>query len=411
MFIFSSPALPKLQQVASPDVVVIEDELNLEDLMKQKELLQARLGAFLSDSEENGDGEEGPTIATPPLPTLDSHTFNVEANKNRGRNGDRSELKTNKNDVVLLLDDSSGEQVAKRRPLASSAATSLLPSATAPGGGASTKQSGYSVGRGSAGGGAADHQRARERMRPGRRSQSPNERRTGRERSPNRSGGVSGVGSRRQERESDRSARGRNDAVNRNREDLRREIDRDRDRNQRERERERMRRHEGQGGQERSREFDGRRRSPEMFRRDERNNKGRGGDVDRERRGHQDFRSNKGGGGGADRFDSNRRDRSETDRRKRGGEGRLDGEKRDRDRKRKESSSESDLGDIDIKDDDDEDEEKIIEQRRKQREALLKVSFLFVVILTLVGGFQAFMENMESNFIPRNSASKRKPAM
>lgn len=35
----------------SPDVAVIEDELNLDELMKQKALLQARLGNYMSDSE------------------------------------------------------------------------------------------------------------------------------------------------------------------------------------------------------------------------------------------------------------------------------------------------------------------------------------------------------------------------
>ncbi|XP_059218097.1 serine/threonine-protein kinase PRP4 homolog [Stomoxys calcitrans] len=36
---------------ASPVVSIIEDDLNLEDLMKQKALLQARLGAYMSDTE------------------------------------------------------------------------------------------------------------------------------------------------------------------------------------------------------------------------------------------------------------------------------------------------------------------------------------------------------------------------
>lgn len=41
-----------IEDCASPDVAVIEDELNLEELMRQKALLQARLGAYASESEE-----------------------------------------------------------------------------------------------------------------------------------------------------------------------------------------------------------------------------------------------------------------------------------------------------------------------------------------------------------------------
>uniref|UniRef100_T1GHV5 Serine/threonine-protein kinase PRP4 homolog n=1 Tax=Megaselia scalaris TaxID=36166 RepID=T1GHV5_MEGSC len=41
---------PETIEDASPDVAIIEDELNLEELMKQKALLQARLGAYLSES-------------------------------------------------------------------------------------------------------------------------------------------------------------------------------------------------------------------------------------------------------------------------------------------------------------------------------------------------------------------------
>lgn len=71
--------------VDSPDVAVIEDELNLEDLMKQKALLQARLGNIASESDEEpivegrADGKQA--AAAPPKKVSD----------------------------VILLDDSSGE--------------------------------------------------------------------------------------------------------------------------------------------------------------------------------------------------------------------------------------------------------------------------------------------------------------
>lgn len=64
--------------VDSPDVAVIEDELNLEELMKQKALLQARLGNIASESEE-----EQPVEVKQPAPKKVSD--------------------------VILLDDSSGE--------------------------------------------------------------------------------------------------------------------------------------------------------------------------------------------------------------------------------------------------------------------------------------------------------------
>lgn len=41
------------EDCASPEVTIIEDELNLDELMKQKELLQARLGAYFSDASDN----------------------------------------------------------------------------------------------------------------------------------------------------------------------------------------------------------------------------------------------------------------------------------------------------------------------------------------------------------------------
>lgn len=54
-----------VQDVDSPDVAVIEDdELNLEELMKQKALLQARLGNFATSDTE---GEVTPAVKTPAI--------------------------------------------------------------------------------------------------------------------------------------------------------------------------------------------------------------------------------------------------------------------------------------------------------------------------------------------------------
>lgn len=73
--------------VDSPDVAVIEDELNLEELMKQKALLQARLGVITSDTDE-----EEPPVAD---------VGKVAAEK----------IDKTANDVILLVDDSSGEAI------------------------------------------------------------------------------------------------------------------------------------------------------------------------------------------------------------------------------------------------------------------------------------------------------------
>ncbi|KAI8431165.1 hypothetical protein MSG28_001206 [Choristoneura fumiferana] len=44
------------EDCASPELNMIEDDLNLEELMKQKELLQARLVAYFSDRSDDSDG-------------------------------------------------------------------------------------------------------------------------------------------------------------------------------------------------------------------------------------------------------------------------------------------------------------------------------------------------------------------
>lgn len=81
-----------VNDVDSPDVAVIEDELNLEDLMKQKALLQACLGNILSES----DTEEN-------------------AEKRRKLKSNTAESATGKPTVsdVITLDDSSGEELEK----------------------------------------------------------------------------------------------------------------------------------------------------------------------------------------------------------------------------------------------------------------------------------------------------------
>ncbi|XP_055688282.1 serine/threonine-protein kinase PRP4 homolog [Lutzomyia longipalpis] len=77
-----------VEDCASPDVAVIEDDLNLEELMKQKALLQARLGAYLSDSELE-----------------DGRISKAQSGEKDGKGKTESD--------VILLDDSSGEAIVK----------------------------------------------------------------------------------------------------------------------------------------------------------------------------------------------------------------------------------------------------------------------------------------------------------
>lgn len=76
-----------VDDVDSPDVAVIEDELNLEELMKQKALLQARLGDIVSES-DNDDSEKKLTEAL--------------------------RIKKKQLSDVILLDDSSGEVIMRK---------------------------------------------------------------------------------------------------------------------------------------------------------------------------------------------------------------------------------------------------------------------------------------------------------
>ncbi|KAL5292360.1 PRPF4B family protein [Megaselia abdita] len=110
------------EEEASPDVAIIEDELNLEELMKQKALLQARLGAYLSESSidspvvtvlkpvvQRGGGEEV---------FVSSKSKKYEnSSKNISDSNSNNKKSTNESDVILL-DDSSGddEVTASRRP-------------------------------------------------------------------------------------------------------------------------------------------------------------------------------------------------------------------------------------------------------------------------------------------------------
>ncbi|XP_016982029.1 serine/threonine-protein kinase PRP4 homolog isoform X2 [Drosophila rhopaloa] len=313
--------------VASPIIAsIIEDELNLEDLMRQKALLQARLGAYMSDPEAE------PPSRTHSLPHLQPLAVQAKVAKvttsatqsaaplatatSKHANIKQSSTHNSNDSDVILLDDSSGGQ---RTPEKRRRQTSLLP--TAP------------------------RSRARDDPVPGRRERRSRER----DRTPPRRRAA--------EQQMQTLPRSRN----RNMEDLRQEINRDKLRERRDHSRDRDRR-----GAER----------PPLI--DLRSGRARERDVRQNRSQRSHSRS---------KFESDRR--RERERQKDRDRGGLDrgmarggADNGDRDRYKgslsegqkkhdKESSDEEVNLDIDI-DEDDDDEELIIELRRKKREELLK---------------------------------------
>lgn len=94
--------------VDSPDIAVIEDELNLEELMKQKALLQARLGVFVaSDTEGDVTPTEKPTETTRSKP-LDAGKKDLTVSNLQKQRTVASE--------VILLDDSSNDGQLRQSP-------------------------------------------------------------------------------------------------------------------------------------------------------------------------------------------------------------------------------------------------------------------------------------------------------
>ncbi|XP_065081156.1 serine/threonine-protein kinase PRP4 homolog isoform X2 [Ochlerotatus camptorhynchus] len=310
-----------VEDAPSPDVAVIEDELNLEDLMRQKALLQARLGEFASDEEEEEEGE----------------THDTSDGKLRSGTSDKRKNKKNDDDVIMIEGDSSAEDVNR-----------LLKKA---------------------------RQRSRSRGHEDcKRKTSDSDKRSSR-------GEVEAkVRARQQEVERER-ARDENrrqrehEEYNRRMAEERYERERARDR-ERDRERERDRARARQRDRDRSMErYRDRRNSRDRRSMDRGGNgrrfgsrdryRGRSRSRDRDRDWDRDDRG---------RYDRDRNDRNGRDRR--GGARRRPEDDKFKDslseglKLQKESSSDSELEDIDI--DDEEDEEKIIEKRRKQREELLK---------------------------------------
>ncbi|XP_053672381.1 serine/threonine-protein kinase PRP4 homolog [Anopheles nili] len=343
------------EDAPSPDVAVIEDdELNLEDLMRQKALLQARLGEYATDEEDDGLGKSS----------------RAESANTRGEKPIKKK-KIDASEAVITIDgDSTPDDTDQLRKKSINATNR-----TSRGGKEETQSAHKSVNV------ELENKRAKDYQ------QHPAD---GRVRQMER------------DRDRDREIRMREERRNREEDNYKRRMAEERFEREKARERERDRDRERARVRQRERD-----RSMER-RRDRRGYSPR--DRSRERRSVERGRGGGGRLGSRDRFRGrsrsrdrdlrlgagrNARDRDrdrmrERDRARdygrgaqrngRDGRGSGRGRKLDDDRfkdslseglkQQKESSSESEMGDIDI--DDEEDEEKIIEKRRKEREALLK---------------------------------------
>ncbi|XP_054732288.1 serine/threonine-protein kinase PRP4 homolog [Anastrepha obliqua] len=366
--------------VASPDVAIIEDELNLEELMKQKALLQARLGAYLSESDGEDSAYKVPIVnrslhnETANTTEFDNRAEITHSAKKRSLSSSSSTSKnisklskkhiSNEPDVILLDDSSGGHRTPEFKRKFSRTSFGVVQEERLPSPQKKSTAEHYH-----------HHHRHQQQDAHYSRRQSSRDRHTNLKRSSSRS--------RSQRRESEtnthrrrddshscgRQRRGLHDQ-NRNKEDLRLEINRDK---QRER--------------ENSRDRD-RRAREDRIRQQERSGGGsfgnsRGRERERERDRDRRMRSHS-----RSKVESDRR-RIERERQRTGKNDRdgWRGEERGRDREKdryrdslsegqkaevKDSSSEDEGNlDIDINEDEDE-EEKIIEMRRKQREELLK---------------------------------------
>ncbi|KAH8302553.1 hypothetical protein KR044_008135, partial [Drosophila immigrans] len=398
--------------VASPVIEPkLEDELNLEELMKQKALLQARLGAYMSDTEcdesrsnsvlikrtlrddesserRRQQQQQSHAQLQPVQQQKQSKLAASEAPSKRRLNSSSSSAQSaaplatatskhvnnqqtnihnsNESDVILLDDSSGGQRTPsptpdKRRRHASPPLPPAHPRSRA-----RDEPPATAAGRHQR---EAHERRSRERVPREQRSRTPRRR----------------LEQQQQQQQLQQHNRGdqrrHHQEYNRNMEDLRQEINRDKQRERREQSRDRDRRPDREPNRQQAEQRGGRQpreRERERERERDRWNRPRSHSRskfesdrrrERERQLEQDRDGERGGargaGGRGARGSGNGVGAGERDRYK----GSLsEGQKQHE----KESSDEEDNSfDIDINEDDD-DEERIIELRRKQREELLK---------------------------------------
>ncbi|KAI9579987.1 hypothetical protein GQX74_000775 [Glossina fuscipes] len=332
--------------VASPDLAIIEDDLNLEELMKQKALLQARLGAYMSDTE--GDDSRSQREM--------EHTLPVKCTEN------------NESDVILL-DDSSGDRCTPERFDRQQNTIKVRQMDESGEKRTARETSPLYVDRLTDRQDSDSHHRSSCTERHGHGTA----RNRSRTRSPIRTENLDSSNRRRHgNSEDDRSRQRHREKYDQNRqkEDLRQEINRDK-----QRERKNSRERDRKGREERPRQQD---RGTQRVRERERVR-----DLNREHERWMRERSHSRSKAESDQKRERERDRERE--RTRIGKNRDRGNRSERERdhyrgslsegqnaQQNESTSDEDTNmDIDINEDDD-DEEKIIEMRRKQREELLK---------------------------------------
>lgn len=107
-----------VRDVDSPDVAVIEeDDLNLEELMRQKALLQARLGGIVMSDSESENSRKTPLSSSTAAMSM-AATISTNKSITDDKNNDKTKLKRiaePANDIILL-DDSSNEASEKPSP-------------------------------------------------------------------------------------------------------------------------------------------------------------------------------------------------------------------------------------------------------------------------------------------------------
>uniref|UniRef100_T1PK18 Serine/threonine-protein kinase PRP4 homolog n=1 Tax=Musca domestica TaxID=7370 RepID=T1PK18_MUSDO len=346
---------------ASPVVTIIEDDLNLEDLMKQKALLQARLGAYMSDTEgDDSRPNSVPKKAVVPSEDQKNDSFHVVPAHlpDTSKNNDKISNNNKKNDDtdIILLDDSSespdGRSVDRRANKKSHSKERDR----------SGKLKREVVGSSSS---QTREQKSSRERRDSRSKQPQQSHSHSRVRSRSRSSGRRDKNDRysREERrrpvdvEEDRGRLRHREHYDHNRqmEDLRQEINRDKQR-------------ENDAGRDR----DNRGREDRMRQHDRGTHRGRERERDRDRDRWMRERSHSRSKAESDRKRERDRHRCTRDRSERTDKDRYRGSLSEGQKTQQiDSSSDEDVNlDIDI--DEDDDEEKIIEMRRKQREELLK---------------------------------------
>ncbi|KAI8130981.1 Serine/threonine-protein kinase PRP4 like protein [Lucilia cuprina] len=382
--------------VASPDLAIIEDDLNLDELMKQKALLQARLGAYMSDTE--GDGSRSGSLAKRPLPEIDLNSKKLPSLPNTGSDKNKKieqkissstlsatskinlnniskEKITNENDVILLDDSSGGNNTPVEQHSASRERSRKVRHS-------SERERDRRSGRGRksvtpqpphAIKDKNDRRSSRDvRDHHQRLSQSERHARNNRSRSRSTGRRVDSHDRRHHvEADEDRNRQRHREHYDQNRqkEDLRQEINRDKLR-----ERDTSRDRDNKGRDERTNRPADRSGGPANNRGQDR---GRDRDRNRERERWMRERSHS-----RSKAESDRKRERERERQRSGRDRSERNDTKDRDRYRgslsegqkaqqKDSSSDEEVN-ININIDEDDDEEKIIEMRRKQREELLK---------------------------------------